>query len=370
MSNQPNNIYLDINVSNNRETFFAGSTEGYPLRFTEQRTDPIIDRPDLYDMAVSRFSIPMTSTPLMLIPIENGQTGINDTTWFVTLKHGATYYQKRVIHETTQFGVPTPQVNTLMTDEVQYKYYLYYSYYAIDEFLYIVNKALAAAFALIPSGGITSTAPPKFIFNYQTQLFTIYYQYSYLADGIKIFLNDPLYNKFDGISSLFYKTAPYQNCDFELNLTVQPENYFVPNGFATPAGSTGTTPTPPIYLALTQNFVMVPTLSSVKKIQFVTTMPVLRENIASGFDSTNKSISVLTDFLVTFENTVSRQDQNYFPTLYRWISLTTNSPLYRIDFSVFWVDTKGNIYPIYLPPKSTANIKLYFRKKTSDIIEK
>jgi hypothetical protein len=376
MSKTPDNVYLNTDVANTRDIFFQGGI-GFPLRYSEQRTDPILDNPSDYDVCVSRFSIPVQGIPLIIVPIENGQTNINKSVWYVTLNKGSNYYQEALIHQPTQFGGTTsPTAGTLMTEAIQVEFYYYYSYFQIDDFLRIINKALSDAFtSLKASETVTSTLPPVFTYDYNTKLFSFYCQYSYIADGISLFVNEALYSKIDAIDSNYFRTPLYQLCDFKLVIEVRNQNYFIPDGYTPPATQSNPllTPAVPSYLIFTQNFQMTSNFPTFRSIVFTTTMPVLREQISNGFDqinnSANQSQSILTDFLTTFEVDISRQSAQYFPTIWRWISLQSNTPLYRVDFAVFWSDTKGNLYPVYLPPRTVANIKLYFRKRISKKLE-
>lgn len=373
--NSPDNVYLNIDIANTNNTFFTDGAVGFPMRYTEERTEAILNNTSDYDVAVARFSIPIDGLPIILAPIQLGQTGINLTSWYVTLKYGSNYYQQALIHVPTQLGgTPVPPI-VPSTQQIQDQYYFYYGYYQVDDFLKVLNTALATAFAALKAAnlGIASTQPPIFLFNYQTQLFSFYVQNSYVADNITLFMNETLYYKLDAIDVNFYQAEPYPNCDYSFIIYERNQNQFVPQGYAAPIGSTGPTGTAPLYLQFSQNFVMTSSFPDLNDIVFTTSMPVLREQVSVGFNNINNSSkttqSVLTDFTLTYDTSISRASVQYFPTVYRWISLQSNVPLTRVDLACFWRSSKGSLFPLYLPPNRIANIKLYFRKRVSRMLE-
>ena len=90
-----------------------------------------------------------------------------------------------------------------------------------------------------------------------------------------------------------------------------------------------------------------------------------RQEITSSVASSY--LPILTDFQIQSESgTESRSYAQYVPSgEYRLIDLTGTIPIKNIDIKVFWQDKYLNLYPLYIPPLNSMDIKLLFRKKTS-----
>ena len=61
----PDYIYYNINISNKDDI------SGKELKFSENRTVPVVDNPSNYKMACVRLLVPSINIPLMFFPSEN-----------------------------------------------------------------------------------------------------------------------------------------------------------------------------------------------------------------------------------------------------------------------------------------------------------
>jgi hypothetical protein len=137
--------------------------------FSVNRVQSIVDKSDNYELAVIRFSIPLTSVPLLIF---------EDNLYSVSLKIGASEYTEYLA------WVPNSAVYTA-------KYI-----YSVQTLVDFMNTAFATAFSnLSGSHVITSTQPPFMTFSGDTNLLTLNVPQDYLADGIKVYANEELYLK-------------------------------------------------------------------------------------------------------------------------------------------------------------------------------
>lgn len=88
--------------------------------------------------------------------------------------------------------------------------------------------------------------------------------------------------------------------------------------------------------------------------------------IAANIGSSASYQPILTDFQISVENgPEARSYAQYVPTSeYRLIDLTGTTPLNNIDIQVYWQDKFRTLYPLYINPLDSLDMKLLFRRKT------
>ena len=90
------------------------------------------------------------------------------------------------------------------------------------------------------------------------------------------------------------------------------------------------------------------------------------DNAPNGSINNNPDITnILTDFEVSVTPSNNYNGEiTYMPSSeYRWIDLNPAYTLNRIDLKVYWKDKYGNNNQVFLPPGSSASVKLLFRSK-------
>ncbi len=77
----------------------------------------------------------------------------------------------------------------------------------------------------------------------------------------------------------------------------------------------------------------------------------------------NSYQKILTDFQLNIDE-VPRSYLQYIPVgEYRLINLTSSSPLYLFDVQIFFKTNDQTLYPLYIYPGETVDIKNMFRDK-------
>lgn len=89
-------------------------------------------------------------------------------------------------------------------------------------------------------------------------------------------------------------------------------------------------------------------------------------SIVSNIGSSSAYQPILTDFQLSVTNgPEARSYAQYVPTSeYRLIDLTGNTPLNNIDIQVYWQDKYRVLYPLYINPLDSLDMKILFRKKS------
>lgn len=197
-----NHIYYNISIFPNTN---FNHPESFVAKFTESRSDPILDRPEDYHLSIVRFSIPGESIPIFVYPttpILNGQgkpTGqyqVNNNVYSVTLSYfnGVTtlYYQEFLAYVS----------NFTYLASTNLRFYYVYSY---QQFIDMINTAFSNAFISLKTANpsVKSTRAPYLLFNPVTKLISLIYQQTIITDGILIYFNTALSLFFDNYNFSF-----------------------------------------------------------------------------------------------------------------------------------------------------------------------
>lgn len=334
----------------------------------ETRTVPLLQRSSDYYAAVSRFEIPTD-----LIPIFNFQTGA----YKVTLVHVASGDQYQTIVPNLNTSPPVEQI------------------YSIQVFLDSINYAFMQSYiALNTAHAGIIRAPPIMIYDSVANQFSILVDPQYIStypysgfggtlatrsDVVQIWFNTALYDKFEGFP--FNAPSTTFSLPSGLDLQIRVNDYGNNQYTYTLLGSTPALPDPnwPIpdwptsWLKINQDdttnaitditaIVITTNGIPVQAGQYSNFTPL--SNISTGGKAA--SLPILTDFYPdpsTFFTPSGTRTFTYNATLYRKFDMTSDIPLRDLDLSVFWVDKRGVLYPLYLIPGSAMNIKLIFIKK-------
>jgi len=311
-------IYYNIRVN-------ADSTNKIPVTFNVNRVQPVLDNPSDYEASVVRYSLPLTSVPLIVF---------QDNKWAMSLKIGTNEY--------TEFLQWIPNSNI---GDLRY-------IYIVQDFLDMMNVALSTAFTNLNAGNvITSTVPPFFSFSSITNLITLHVPQTYLADGITVYANASLYYKMNTFQDYYESYADESDLNYRFVIKDLFNNNVTYDGID--------------YYTSTQQYATIGGMSDLKGILFETnSIPVSRQ-----LDGAQKNITqnLLTDFEPQQSNKwFGGGLLQYFPRgPIRFIDLLSTHPLNRIDLTIKWTSKDGKVYPYYLQGEQSLTVKIMFRKKTN-----
>jgi len=323
MSNQgdSNHIYFNVRIDPDPLKKRAGV-------FSVNRVQPIVNKCDDYEMAVVRFSLPLTSVPLIVF--EDNYFSVS-----LTLNIGG------VVSEYTEFLQWVPNSNLNLENR-----YIY----IVQDLLDLINNAYALAFSNLSSAHIiTATKPPFMSFSSESNLITLNVPQAFLADGIDVYANEKLYLKMNSFQDYYYEFPSEGQLNYRFVIQDLFDNNVNYDGVD--------------YYTFTQQYATIGTLSDLQSIIFNTTqIPVNRE-----LDGAQKNIS--SNFLTDFEPLQSNKWYGggliqFFPQgPLRYQDLLSKGELKDIDIQIKWKSKKGEIYPYLLQGDQSATIKILFRKK-------
>ena len=300
--------------------------------FSQNRVEPILQNPSLYDVAVIRFTVPAENIPIFIW---------QDNKFEIVLTYKGVNY-KSVLQYVENIDPST------FTDFPP-------SVWNYNDFIQSINLAFEDAYQQLKTAEPLApfTRAPRMVYEPTDRLNSIYVEPTYssditTADKIEVWLNLPLgdlfrgFQNFGGVQGLEDDPAKIWRIIFRANIT----NEKTINGVQ--------------YLVATEEFSGLFRWSTLKALLFETDMPVISES-----QGTQKNVfrQILTDFepAEEFADTSSIQ---YFPRgAVRFYEMTSTYPLTRVNVKVSWEDKNGNVYPVFLSGDDTLTMKLYFKRK-------
>lgn len=366
-------IYFNVTVPYNPDT--NGNS---PAIYQAQLNQPIVYKPEDYFMALVRFRVSGANIPTMIARIQPfPNTNLNNTIYSVTLTYnGFTSGQTFVQFVPSNVNAMRSQPLTAAHPIVDYtEYYYIYEY---TDFLNMINTALQTAFtALDAASGSTLPAgsvAPYFILDPTTLRLSLIAQQAHYDTGngsqvpappalpIEIFMNDNLYQYFDGMPILYLGYNQPAGMDVQMDV----QNLYNTNWY-NPPGPATVPPNPLTLLEMKQQFDALADWNSLQTIQLSSNLlPVVREFVpqANQQNGIVSSFGILSDFvpLVT-QGPEFRTSIEYVADLWRFLTLTANNPITRIDLTFSWTDELGTVRIINIPNGETATAKILFMKK-------
>lgn len=362
-----NKVYYNVNISPDGEHALSG--EPILAEYTDVRTTPIFyETPHHFTLSVVRFSIPTSEIPLQIFPVDLNAPNfdINRGLPSVTLEWNNIPRQEFTTWITQRPNSPIPP-NVPLASDVRYGEY--YGCYSMQHLLRIYNEALESAFLASQLDGAPITAPPFFAFDTTTKLVSLYVPDNYEAAGVDVFVNNQLGRNF-GQSFLQASLGQDQLDGKDIKMVYDFDGFnklpIVRDGYAQED-----------YLYMTQEYNTQANISSFTGLVLTTQSIPVRTEWVSGaqadyagqinpaVNNNNTFFSILTDFELSQTDGYKLGGVvNYTPTAeYRRLSLTSSTPIFKLDLKVFWKDKYSNLRPLFLAPQSPLTVKLLFEKK-------
>ncbi len=372
--NEVDNIYVNVSISNLDTTYDSSKSGGVNFThhkeavYNEYKTNNILDNPENYYCAITRFTIPL-DTPIMQMPVlKNNPTNDPDITPLIFgCRFNNVNYQTNIIYFCVN-GENKP-TNSTSQDSA---YYFLYSY---DLFLFSINKTLVSWWntPLNPPNPTPTLAtltggydPPYFSFNKSTDLFSLTLPAPFVttypnppSTSNYFFMNDLLYYYF---SSLFTNSSyNVGNMVGHMNIMNISPNPIEPTSYVVGART---------YYTYTQNYSSISNIQAVRRLLITSnTIPIRQEIVQSNISSyASSGLPIISDFVPQIINAGDSQTVAFYQPSgkdnYRIIDMMSNIPLKSIDLKIFWEDNFGYIHPLILDQGSIASIKIGFFKKS------
>lgn len=366
-THESTHVYYNVRVQN-------GDPNGQNIQcsYRETRTVPIIDNPSEYYLTCVRFSLPTSTIPLLIVPVQPyPNTDATKTIYSVSLSYGGQTAQQFVswLPNEQVFSAPiAPKYSLSATSQFTNSSDTYYYCRSYVHMMNLVNNALAAAFttlqglASLPAGAVA----PYLTYDAATSLFSINapkaaYDVSN-PQFISIYFNNDLYTLFGAFNSIINNNNNLNENDRQILIRDQGNN----------TDASG-------IIHFSQEFPTLSCWSGLKSIIITTgTIPIVSEGIPAS-QSYYSSMNVNANGQPTFLNIVSDYDalfddvwqasfvnsMQYTSTSeYRLIDMIGTQPLTSFDIQCWWMDAFGNLHELLIAPNESATLKFMFRRKT------
>ena len=325
--------------------------------YSVETVQAVLDKPKDWYVSVVRFSIPGQSIPMTIFPTGDPS---------VRLKFSFTNKVSDTIHTELVQYIPNSDLN----DPTNPRYYWIYNY---ENLIGMFNNTLQTLTNDV-NGGAPGTIPwsPFFRYDPVSQLISLYYPTQFVWTGedpsfadIIIGCNIPVYTQYCVGFSIYQHNRDQTAGDNIYFITRQGPSDI--NSVTLPNGDEG-------YIQ-TQSFVSMQYWNILKSVVFGTSsMPVMYEQIPSQTSqetgSQTGSISLfpaITDFEPSLQAAGdSRSQLQYYPQgPYRLVDLISDTPLRRINVSIYWSDKTDILYPLGISYGQVVTVKLMFLRKSS-----
>jgi hypothetical protein len=384
MADLPDNVYLDILVTN----FQSTTAKPEPFSYTDNRSIAFLDSPSQYELSILRFQVDSANAPTFIPSIEPNQPDPTLTIYSITMEYPVN--GQVVVHQ--EFLKFNPQDKSATIPAAPSKTWNkqadfstgYYSIYNYEFFLFNVNTCMTNCFnnlkvkvlAINPMAFFPPNRP--FITWDTTQNVAVITAESLYFDEsplnltpiVRIYMNPAMFNLFSSFPMVFFG---FEGVTFGRNFLLGLVNIGTLNQV------TITVPysNPIISYNAIQSFQEYSTISAWSPIQAIVftsnTLQVQPTNVSPTVVINNNSTSTPTNNSATaniITDLVSTSGQYapsilYTPTAqYRMISLSGTSPLTNLDIQIYYRLRDGSLIPFVLSSGGSVSLKLgFFLKK-------
>ena len=335
-----------------------------------QYNTPVISKPSDYYLFVQRFVIDGGEVPLLvpLVQTGNGQTDINKLVYQFAI--GYTSPDGEIISDAINVSyvpsnatsrVPIAPSGGIQSQDLSSNYYYIYTY---SEFLTMWNTALEDALVNLGTKGVDISLIKPPVFYFDTSLGVVLKaktdQYKktlgVTSDNdvgfFQIYFNSQVSSYVTGLPSAYIPNP--SGCNNVFYLYDQINNLNVDGSY---------------YLQSMQNIQELSFWTTATNYQILSNIGIVKEYSQGilGSNSTQQSQqnAILTDFSPDTSNDVGYHTKlvyNKTDSL-RMIELMSDTPIYNVSASVYFVDNFGRSYPLYIGINSIVSIKFGFIKK-------
>lgn len=315
--------YFNISITKDIENQGVGI-------FSENRTNPILDKSDDYEVSLIRFSIPSSNIPIFL--------------WRDDFSVSLTY--NSVVFTTPLIFVPNSNIPSNIGRAI----------YDYQDFLDMINVALETAFNNFSASAVYLTIPlidrpteaPILVYDSTPQLISLYSQPQY-----SIKKPTPIYIYFN--TSLFTFFSAFQNFSNELDPVLS--HYFNIKDNGNNLDIINGSP----YIRISQEYNDLFLWNDFQSLIFET------DNIPVNSELLGTQKNITRQILIDFEPISQINDQSviqFLPlTNVKLYELISNIELRKIDIRIFWNTKDGQTYPLIINDNDRLTIKLLFKKK-------
>ena len=366
-------------------SFSTTSLDGAAIIISETLNQPLIYDPSKYVMSVDNITIDSTrfstfvATPYQAIAPFPPPTSIDQLNYYVQFRWGVTTSSAFVYMVTTNPNQP-PQPTYPINNA---NYQTYYGVYTIQQFLDMVNAALAACYVILLAqlGGTypdQANTPPVLQMSAESGILAFIVPESMITNGVTIVLEDELNDVLNLPHTLLIENnpiAPSPNNAFLIDpssssyKTVRASIDFLTPTTTLTGNSfwTGTC----IYICTAYDFRAA--WYNVFQLVLISNLAALEQVSTPSSRTTIQSVKkqILASFPLNLNGADRIQGQLlYTPTIRRWLEIGLNSNVNTIRIEFQYTDRMGNFYPLLQNWGRIASVRILFKKKNSKIADK
>lgn len=363
VSSADDRIYYNIAI--------PGSRDFTEALFNVQLNQSIIDVASDYYLAVTRFTIPTSTVPILIPEIDPyPNTDINKTIYSFTMTYqnyssGRVHLQFVPTNNATAPAAPTatsPNVNRTN----------YYFIYVYQPFIDMMNTTIQNAFnlldAAVPGGLPVGAVAPYFIYDSSTERINLISQIAnydqsdpLIIDPIYLYANATMYQFLDGIPAYYYNFPVTEGKSFRFIIENTNNNLYVAPNTVGPATQ---------YIMF-QQYDALQDWNTLKSLQITSNqLPISKEYVPSlSATRTQEGITntagVLADFEIFVDKGPDARTTVQYSQVgpYHLINMNANIPIQKIDIQVYWTTNQGDRYLLQVPYGQTLTVKLAFIRK-------
>lgn len=302
------------------------SNQAKTLSFNDFRKQNLLDHAEHYYVRVFEAKIPMMSVPFFRM--------------FPEPTSGEDKSMKVTIGTSTVSLVPI-QLNPINGDVV----YIFY----IQQFLDSLNLAFANAHVASSSPG----NPPRMFYDFENEILNLAVDSEYYSFGVNpvpIFFNTRLMYKFTGFMNEYLGDV---NKEYKISYGSYYTNYRDSGLFNIDYEAIFMPSQSKFYKDFLEFQSIIVTTRSLK---------LNEQTIASG-DNEIKTLPILTEIPITFEDLNSSKYLTFSQVYPKWTVLNFQGPLKAIDLYAYYVGDDFSIYDLFILPGQKFNIRLEFIRK-------
>jgi hypothetical protein len=422
----PDYVYYNATIINNRTNTPFDRSADPAVRFQETRDSPIVGDASKYNFSIIRFTMngPNKDLPLFIpvirtgadnpggFPLPPGQSYVNLTIYSITVKMvitttspttTTTYYSTQPIWyvpETLDTSVaPVPDISTTQTgQDLTSRYYWVYTY------SHLLDNCVRPAFQramddIATQASLTlKTSAPYITYNPTSNLFTLYTDAAGFGGALRtsagssqdenatLYFNSNMYGLFTNFKNQYVnETGPGGSATERTNLIYTgAEGYGVTTAgvpYAQNVVSIGSGVSLKYFWNQVQDYESTSTLwSPIESIVFNSTLlPLIFEQtgdpVRFGQSNSDTALTgsqsafqpIITDIALPVENAQAYRELIYYAPQaeYRLASFArSKQPINLIDIQVYWKNRlDGQLYPVYMFNCSSVSVKIMFRRR-------
>ena len=369
----PNHIYMDIQVTNND---YLNQYANIPLSFQERKSTTILGKANEWYMSIIRFNVSTLNIPVW-IPLCQMTNDVKTSIYSFSMSYKGVVHQEYLFFIPQDRSIQEPPFVSGAPQNITSGYYNVFSYAYIINSLFNTTlndcwknflQKLTDAEIDLPAPNVLNTP----FYNYDPTsseiILNVPQSNFYAEDGdcVQLFCNTPMYNLMNSFEFLKVSTNDPNGCNYQFNIY--------------PINTTNIIELDTNYIQLYQEYSSISSFGVVSSIVFVSpdlfiSPTIIERNKQFGEMTTSintngmmNTLNIITDIDISGLNKDIYPSMSYIPQgEYRLIDLLSSDTLSNFRIDIYYKDIYQNYHQLYLNSGQDSSIKLMFRRKSFNL---